>query len=331
MGKSIFIFLLILVLCSFVRSQCPKYTCEKLNENVCAKFDGKNYVINSNVCANKYTCDLRGIEPTSTCTEDQRIFILPGMWAPSDDMCESKTRNQDGICVGKQIGESCNFDFDCDVDSYCEKGTQLCVPARNEKEVCGGNLQAPFCKSYLSCYNGFCEKFGKFPIGNPSTDPRMCISNEISEQNICKNGTELVGDILRDSFDEYCYYSDDSKSIPSCTYREDGKAICGYGSYDTLFNFETLLNYLKTKPSCSIFYHYGICDNGKKAGDLRAAVDAYARLPYHVDDLQKQYIGGIAKCIKSYQHPEIWRMASEVKTPLNFGVLLLGIIFLFFF
>ena len=82
------------------------------------------------------------------------------------------------------------------------------------------------------------------------------------------------------------------------------------------------------KPSCSIYYNFGLCDNGKKVGNLQEAVDAYARIPLSLNHLQKQYKGGIVKCAKKYSNEDFWRMAEYTE---NFSKLMQISLFILLF
>ena len=327
--KEILISIMLLSFFLNVRNQCPKYTCASLNDDICAKYDQKNHIINSNICAKKLTCDLRATNPTTECSIERGMQALAGMWAPSNDMCQTGIRNEKtGICGGAKLGEHCNYFYDCDVDLYCDDNTHYCTSAKNEGEVCGGGPNPPFCKSYLNCYQGFCRRIGSYDVGGITKDPRMCKTHHINNQGECTYGNTLDGDILRDDLADYCFYNDSLKIDPTCSYRGDGQAVCGMGSADTYKSFQTLLQYLDTKQACSVLYFYGMCDNGQKTGNLKAAVDAFATIPYHTDDLQKQYTAGVSDCIKKYQFKEIWRMAGSTDSHSIFLLICFSILLL---
>ena len=306
---NLLLFFYILAFMNKIRNQCPKYHCDKLETNVCAKYNGKDYVINSKICSKHNTCDLRETNPTTICSADQSPNAYPGMWVPSDDLCASGIRDSRGICKGKEEGEKCEFFYDCDVDLFCNSGN-ICEQAKDIKQICGGGSHPPFCKSYLYCNNFVCEAYGSFDIGATVSNPRLCKTNQMNFLNQCSRGISLIGDMTRDSLDDYCEYNDSSRVPPTCTYRGDGQAMCGLGSGDTENYFKTLIEYINQKPSCSVFSEYGLCDNGKQVGNLKEAVNAYASLPNQILDLQKQYTGDVPSCIKSYQFKDIWRMVS---------------------
>ena len=222
------LFFMVLALASN-QIQCPIYGCSTTisDHNTCAtwNFDG----IHFNKCSKGKTCLIpSGFEEKSYCVDTESLpSLLPGSNCQNSHQCLYNGECVKSVCQGKNSGQNCKTNKECDVDMYCKSG--ICTHVTNS---CN---QGEPCASDRRCYKGNCIIIGQLDNGQPSDNPELCKSYYIVDGK-CQIGPKLIGNGICPK-DSNCIYNLNGVKITQsclCSKSANGKKYCplGIGDHD---------------------------------------------------------------------------------------------------
>lgn len=250
---------------------------------------------------------------STKCTDTTSIPLAPGDKITSTGKCHGTARG--GYCRGKNIGEACEYQFDCDVGLTC--GIQkTCVKAAEAGQYC--NDEDMMCKSYLYCRENICIKYGSVKDNfNPGkNDPDLCESHHL-HRGVCAVAPKLDGKIFVEHTEDICDYTNGDHEPAQCGFHKNGKAICKPGDGDLVSEWKDVLKFLERKPECNSYIsHLSICDYAEvQVGrDYVKAAVGYWRLHNFVE-LQEN-----ADCVKPYTNPKYFDLLAKYNSATTLSV-----------
>jgi hypothetical protein len=278
--------------------------------------------------------DLTGVAAGSVCTPYPDFIFssscykvnggkyVPGERIFDDRECLGTIVN--GFCRGLGENQSCANHTQCDIGLICVSGS--CIPAKDEGQACSSsNL---LCKSYLTCVNGVCQKYGTIPNGQASTSGDLCQSGYV-RNGVCTKGQKLLGKIYVNDNQDRCYYDDGTQLYADCHYQKDGKALCPLGMGDLEGEWKTMLNYLHKNPECNPKVSpYSTCDYAETqvGREYLKAFIAYWKVKRFGD------VEDLVDCMKKHSFPAYFRALERLNGAASisvlFGLLLTTLLFI---
>ena len=148
---------------------CPKYKCMGATA---VKEERTCLSKNSQMEIEVYSCP-KGPGSTYKCGEymmhggDEEFCKRSARKHPGERVLESEwcvnniTKN--GYCRGREIGEECKRNSDCDIGLYCQRKSFLCEDnTRTKNSYCESPAHCP---PLFGCHNSKCTQFATLPLG----------------------------------------------------------------------------------------------------------------------------------------------------------------------
>jgi hypothetical protein len=101
-------------------------------------------------------------------------LILPGEPCTKNAECQSTTCVND-ICIGRQLGQSCDNDTDCDVGLFCSS-IGFCIPQQQVGQNCSRDVE---CSNNCACSLGTCVYYYSFDNFLPANNSVVCASGYV--------------------------------------------------------------------------------------------------------------------------------------------------------
>jgi hypothetical protein len=196
-----------------ITSYCPKVTCGKLNNGVCANFtvdasNNKNFVGQS--CNSTSHCDVSSAIFNSPSSQSRSCVSnpsgannrYPGEKCNAQNGCIAPGNCTSDVCSVPSRNNTCLSHLDCKVGSYCSftgnstnstngtnttNTTGVCASQVSRGAQC---LHDYMCQNSQGCWNGVCTDFFSLKlntsVGNTTTlGASLCQSGIVSTNNTC--------------------------------------------------------------------------------------------------------------------------------------------------
>eukprot|EP00826_Nyctotherus_ovalis_P028832 TRINITY_DN2272_c0_g1_i2.p1 TRINITY_DN2272_c0_g1~~TRINITY_DN2272_c0_g1_i2.p1 ORF type:complete len:235 (+),score=35.65 TRINITY_DN2272_c0_g1_i2:136-840(+) len=224
--KMILLHMLLLGVWSVAEPECKAFNCNTTRtKDICGVWGFDR--VDLSMCQTGMLCAL----PYET--SDKAICVntttyphrLPGEYCDNPEQCLYNKKCEKNICRGKEEGQPCKLDGECDVELYCYKGG-----CTSPADSCKGGRK---CRSNQVCSNEQCVCMGQLENGAEASVPAACKSYYIRGTR-CSKGPRLV----RSDRVGYCRYDVEGDvyyyDAPLCTFGSPSKIFCppGRGNVD---------------------------------------------------------------------------------------------------
>lgn len=242
-------------LCSKIYKCNPDDTSTTCYSEFNDKTTGIQYLTVKN-CPQGTKCDINFTELSYTqyiCNPTVTIKLVPGLYCANFTQCHS-LNCKNNKCIGKQEGEQCEGNIDCDVGLYCDRNKK-CTILKQIGEDCDNDQQ---CETIAGCNNRKCIKYLSLKDGELASNRLFCKSMFIAE----KDGEVMCASSKRNSLNKFCdveqtqcsydyTFGDKGKKENvlvdcECTYSYSDRKICPYSTegmdyLNALKDMETIL------------------------------------------------------------------------------------------
>ena len=214
---------------------CPKYECytEEKKLDVCAKMDLVADIMSIKVrkCAGTdEICDMpESLGEEGICAKYYSTAkFYPGEYCRNDTECYSGSC-VNNTCTGKDLGDDCLDDGECNSKFFCKDGK--CAETLALKAAC--DVFTNKCKANLVCDNAECVKIGSKNNGENAMIPGACKSL-YTMKGVCAPGPALEQG--KEENPTACVYRLNNKEniteTPMCGMTKTGKKFCKPGRGD---------------------------------------------------------------------------------------------------
>ena len=228
--KSFSIIAIVMLIYSSQAIPCFKYIYNETKVGkgeVCSNWTNKGIVFNE--CnSDDLICMLpRNLEDFGLCAIKKEVALfLPGDHCETNEQCINSKKCENYVCIGKQAGEQCNANEECDVEMFCYKNK--CTKVEND---CTDGKK---CASNKICDQGKCRKLGSIENGEKSNFASLCESYYVSN-GICAEGPKLK------KSSEDCLYTDGSSIYAFCRLSDDANTFCPPGEGEINIEYVNIL------------------------------------------------------------------------------------------
>jgi hypothetical protein len=225
---------------------CPRYACSSpaLNQNfttitdfVCSNETSPGSFV-FDTCPQGMTCDWKNTQRCVLAYNGTGPY-MPGELCYENSQCQSRVC-KGGSCDGKDHGEACANDTECDMDLGCINGECSTLSAIGQK--CDFVQR---CQGYATCVNSYCILKGTLPNNAESSDRFACTSlftmYNFHDVQVCHSPPLLngyAGQPITCDLTTPCSYHFDGSTLD---YKEECK--CGVNNAGTSYCFPGIGNY----------------------------------------------------------------------------------------
>lgn len=214
-----------------------KYSEEVLKEGFCGIVteESDKKVVTFFKCPSGYKCKYGTLE----CEKKPQRNYAGDKCETSDD-CYSDLPCEDGVCKGKEDGESCDYHYQCSKYSYCDEEEYACKKLKEEREECYDSTECGFFSLCLESLTGTqCIRPFSLKLGEKAATSGQCETGFL--RGVCSEAKSL-----KDGED--CQTSGDCPfeiTVPGkepvteegqCSYSYSGRKLCNWGTNSTSLN-----------------------------------------------------------------------------------------------